>query len=188
MTVLAGAPPRFFPIALLASVCLSAPALAAGFGDPDGFYGHFDTTLSYGYAARAERRHPTLIGASGGVGSVNSDDGDLNYERGKAISSLVKSTHELDLKRVFYLDEDSWAATIIDQYDARGELWRVAEGHSINLYDKPLHYLTVEPHYDLYSERYAVMGLRNEEPRVYEPIRRSAADFTPARLRELGTR
>jgi hypothetical protein len=32
------------------------------------------------------------------------------------------------------------------------------------------------------------MGLRNEESGVYRPIRRTAADFTPASLRNLGTR
>jgi hypothetical protein len=32
------------------------------------------------------------------------------------------------------------------------------------------------------------MGLRNEEPKVYEHINRSAADFTPAGLRGVGTR
>jgi hypothetical protein len=32
------------------------------------------------------------------------------------------------------------------------------------------------------------MGLRNEEPKVYEKIKRSPADFTPAGLRGIGTR
>jgi hypothetical protein len=31
-------------------------------------------------------------------------------------------------KRVFYVDEDSWAVLHIDMYDAKGNLWRVQEG------------------------------------------------------------
>jgi hypothetical protein len=30
-------------------------------------------------------------------------------------------------KRVFYLDEDSWALIVADNYDAQGKLWRVQE-------------------------------------------------------------
>jgi hypothetical protein len=49
-------------------------------------------------------------------------------------------------------------------------------------------YGTVEVHHDLQSGRYIAMGLRNEESKVYRPIRRTAADYTPANLRNLGTR
>ncbi|NML28537.1 DUF1329 domain-containing protein [Zoogloea dura] len=31
-------------------------------------------------------------------------------------------------KRVFYIDEDSWALLHVDMYDAKGNLWRVQEG------------------------------------------------------------
>ncbi len=31
-------------------------------------------------------------------------------------------------KRVFYIDEDSWAVLHVDMYDAKGNLWRVQEG------------------------------------------------------------
>ena len=43
-------------------------------------------------------------------------------------------------------------------------------------------------HNDLQSGRYIAMGLRSEEPMIYEAIKRSAADFTPAGLRGIGTR
>jgi hypothetical protein len=46
----------------------------------------------------------------------------------------------------------------------------------------------MEVHHDLQSGRYIVLGLRNEEPRIYERITRSDADFTPAGLRGVGTR
>ena len=43
-------------------------------------------------------------------------------------------------------------------------------------------------HYDLQSGRYLAMGLRNEDPLVYENIKRSPSYFTPAGLRGAGTR
>ena len=47
---------------------------------------------------------------------------------------------------------------------------------------------TVEVHSDLQSARYLAMGLRNDQPKVYERIKRDRADFTPAGLRGIGTR
>ena len=47
---------------------------------------------------------------------------------------------------------------------------------------------TVEVHYDLQSRRYIAMGLRSEEKVIYEPIKRTAGDYTPQNLRNLGTR
>ena len=50
---------------------------------------------------------------------------------------------------------------VTDKYDTRGELWRVAEQHSINCYDLPMLYGTVEVHTDLKSGRYLATGLRS---------------------------
>jgi hypothetical protein len=103
-------------------------------------------------------------------------------------ATLKEGTSHIYKKRVFYIDEDSWMVMVTDKYDARNELWRVSEQHSINFYDVPMAYGTLEVHHDLQSGRYLAMGLRNEEPKVYEKIKRSAADFTPAGLRGAGTR
>ncbi|OGI42459.1 MAG: outer membrane lipoprotein-sorting protein [Candidatus Muproteobacteria bacterium RBG_16_65_31] len=103
-------------------------------------------------------------------------------------ATLKQGTSHLYKKRVFYIDEDSWAVAVTDKYDARGELWRVSEQHAINFYDVPMYYGTVEVHHDLQSGRYLAMGLRNEEPVVYQRIKRGPADFTPAGLRRLGVR
>ena len=77
---------------------------------------------------------------------------------------------------------------VADKYDARNELWRVSESHSINFYNLPMTYPALDVHHDLQSGRYLAMGLRNEESKVYVPIKRNSADFTPAGLRNLGTR
>jgi hypothetical protein len=77
---------------------------------------------------------------------------------------------------------------VTDKYDGRGQLWRVSEMHPINFYNVPMHYPAMEVHHDLQSDRYIVMGLRNEEPKVYERISRRSADFSPSGLRAVGTR
>ena len=46
----------------------------------------------------------------------------------------------------------------------------------------------MEVHHDLQSGRYIAMGLRNEEPKVYERITRRTADFAPIGLSAVGTR
>ena len=103
-------------------------------------------------------------------------------------ATLKDGTSHVYKRRTFYVDEDSWMVAVVDKYDARGELWRVAEQHSINFYNIPMTYPTLEVHHDLQSGRYIAMGLRNEEPKVYEGIKRTDADFSPSGLRGIGNR
>ncbi|MBN2468504.1 MAG: DUF1302 domain-containing protein [Deltaproteobacteria bacterium] len=60
--------------------------------------GSLDTTVSYGASWRVQSRDSDLIGiANGGNAfSVNSDDGNLNYDRG-LVSNVFKITSELEL-------------------------------------------------------------------------------------------
>jgi hypothetical protein len=103
-------------------------------------------------------------------------------------ATLKEGARHVYRKRVFYIDEDSWSISAADEYDMAGELWRVSEQHSINCYDVPMLYGTVEVHSDLRSGRYLVAGLRNGQPRFFEQIARSSADYTPAVLRARGVR
>jgi Protein of unknown function (DUF1329). len=123
------------------------------------------------------------------AGHINPDLARYELHRVWVVEATLKpGMSHLYKKRVFYIDEDSWAILVEDQYDARGELWREAEQHSINFYDVPMFYGTLEVHHDLQSGRYIALGLRNDEPRVYEPITPAASDFTPQGLRGIGTR
>ena len=122
-------------------------------------------------------------------GHINPDLARYELHRVWVVEARLKEgTSHIYHRRTFYLDEDSWMVVLVDKYDARGELWRVSEQHNINFYNIPMHYPALDAHYDLQSGRYLVMGLRNDEPRVYEPIERRAAHFTPAGLRAQGTR
>jgi len=82
--------------ALLAGPVLTATAIDIGTGEIDG---RLDTTLSVGASWRVEDRDPDLIGVvNGGRGnSINSDNGNLNYDKGDVISESVKILSELEL-------------------------------------------------------------------------------------------
>ncbi len=122
-------------------------------------------------------------------GHLNQDYARYELHRVWVVEATLKPEfRNIYTKRVFYLDEDSWAVAMIDKYDARGELWRFAESHSLQLYDVPMHYSGIDAMYDLQSGRYLAMGLRNEEPWFWKPLKRTAADYTPANLRNLGVR
>ncbi|MYB88468.1 MAG: DUF1329 domain-containing protein [Proteobacteria bacterium] len=91
-------------------------------------------------------------------------------------------------RRTFFLDEDSWQIAIADQYDGRGEIWRVSEAHTINYYEVPLTWTTATTVYDLQNGRYLVQGLSNEfEPARFDhPLARNR--FTTEALRQHGRR
>jgi hypothetical protein len=104
-------------------------------------------------------------------------------------ATLKEGKRHIYGKRTFYLDEDTWQAVQIDHYDGRGQLWRVAEAHSIMYYDTLVPWYSVESLYDLNSGRYLVLGLDNEESGSYEfGFERTSGDYTPAALRRAGRR
>ena len=124
-------------------------------------------------------------------GHINPDL--TRYERHRVwvVEAKVKEgTRHIYARRTFYLDEDSWQIAGVDQYDGRGELWRVSEAHIINFYEIPLTWTTMMAIYDLQNGRYLVDGLDNEPgyqiTRFDLPMTRS--QFTPAALRRKGRR
>jgi hypothetical protein len=122
-------------------------------------------------------------------GHINQDLARYELHRVWVVDATLKpGTSHIYARRTFYIDEDSWAVLLIDKYDGRGELWRSAELHNEAWYNVPMFFGTLEVHNDLQSGRYIAMGLRNEEKLIYEPIKRSAGDYTPANLRGTGTR
>lgn len=103
-------------------------------------------------------------------------------------ATLKPGTSHLYARRTFYIDEDSWQILVADQYDGRGEMWRVSEGHCINYYDALTFWSTLEVHTDLQNGRYLAVGLDNENAMYDFAIKRTPADYTPAALSREGTR
>jgi hypothetical protein len=122
-------------------------------------------------------------------GHLNQDLARYELHRVWVVDSTLKpGVSHIYSRRTFYIDEDSWAVVAIDAYDGRGQLWRYAEQHNYNWYNVPMWYAGIEVHNDLQSGRYIAMSMRNEEKRVYEPLKRTPADYTPEALRNIGTR
>jgi hypothetical protein len=103
-------------------------------------------------------------------------------------ATLKEGERHIYQRRTFYFDEDSWQILLVDQYDNRGQLWRVSEGHVINYYEVPTLWTTLEVHTDLQAGRYLANGLDNESTMYDFTIKRTAEDFTPGALRREGTR
>lgn len=103
-------------------------------------------------------------------------------------ATLKEGTRHIYAKRRFYIDEDSWQIMVADQYDSRGELWRVSEGHSINYYDALTLWTTLELHMDLFSGRYNAVGLDNEMEMYEFGIDISPDEFSAQALRREGLR
>ncbi|MFI8479955.1 DUF1329 domain-containing protein [Pseudomonas sp. NPDC078700] len=104
-------------------------------------------------------------------------------------ATLKKGERHIYAKRDFFIDEDTWQAAVIDHYDGRGTLWRVAEAHSQYYYNHQVPWYTMETLYDLLSGRYLALGMKNEEKQAYDfNFKASESDFTPAALRQAGVR
>ena len=86
--------------AALAFALAPASALALQFEFDNGVKANLDTTITYGVSIRASERDPNLIGiANGGTSrSVNEDDGDLNFDKGKPFANVIKATSEVEVK------------------------------------------------------------------------------------------
>ncbi|HEY6132844.1 MAG TPA: DUF1329 domain-containing protein [Rubrivivax sp.] len=61
-------------------------------------------------------------------------------------------------KRTFYLDEDSWAAVASDEYDTRGQLYRVGLAYMAPSYELPAPYTDMFSHYDMVARNYSLTG------------------------------
>jgi hypothetical protein len=103
-------------------------------------------------------------------------------------ATLKPGTSHVYSRRTFYIDEDSWQILAVDQYDGRGQLWRVSEAHCINYYDAQIFWSTLEVHTDLIAGRYLAIGLDNQSKMYNFGLTRTPQDYTPARLRQEGVR
>ncbi|SDH39293.1 Protein of unknown function [Pseudomonas flavescens] len=104
--------------------------------------------------------------------------------------TLKPGARHIYSRRTLYLDEDSWQAAVVDQYDGRGELWRVSLAYLKNYYELPTTWSALDVFHDLQARRYHVQNLDNEEANTIDFSQPAVDDgyFTPAALRRRGTR
>lgn len=91
------------PLAVAVAAMMSTPASAYQFymGDLEA---SFDTTLSAGASWRVAKRSSDLVGQGNGGdgGSINSDDGNLNFDKNDTYSKIIKGSSD------FLLRGDGW--------------------------------------------------------------------------------
>ncbi|PNB73527.1 DUF1329 domain-containing protein [Pseudomonas sp. GW456-E7] len=107
----------------------------------------------------------------------------------EVVATLKPGQRNIYGKRHMYFDEDTWALVGVDHYDGRGQLWRVAEGHSYNDYENGTNIWAAVTLYDLVAGRYLAMNLANETGHAIKfDQHNSISEFTPAALRNAGVR
>ncbi|MNZ52523.1 hypothetical protein D3C78_703690 [compost metagenome] len=123
-------------------------------------------------------------------GHVNSDLVRYEPHRVWVVEAKLKDgERHIYAKRRFYVDEDTWSISVSEQYDGRGQLWRVGELMQVHDYKAQVPWYALESLNDLISGRYVVNGMMNEEKSwVRFGVPNSASKFTPAALRSAGVR
>jgi hypothetical protein len=102
-------------------------------------------------------------------------------------ASLKPGAGHIYKRRTFYVDEDSWTVVAVDCYDARDTLWRYQEGFVIPLVvDKSVVAAPILVH-DLFSGRYVINNLPNEQGYIAKfGMTFPAGFFTPQNLQKMG--
>ncbi len=104
-------------------------------------------------------------------------------------ATLKDGERHIYAKRRFYIDEDSWQVSIVDHYDARGELWRVGEAHAFQYRDAKVLWHVGEILHDLQSGRYLAGSLTNEEKDGFTfGVALKRKEFTTGAIRRSGKR
>jgi len=102
--------------------------------------------------------------------------------------TVKKGVRHQYAKRVMYVDEDSWNSVMADNYDSRGELWRVAMVNLVYAYDLEGYHVRVALYHDLQSGAYLADRLANEQPKPAKinSGELKASDYTPDAARQSG--
>ena len=82
-------------------------------------------------------------------------------------------------KRTFYVDEDTWNATLVENEDHDGNLWRFQEGHVLPDYEHQDTFSTPVITYDMKDGRYLAQGLLSEEPPPKYNTKMTDTEFVP---------
>ncbi|MBI2314104.1 MAG: DUF1329 domain-containing protein [Betaproteobacteria bacterium] len=110
----------------------------------------------------------------------------------KVEATLKQGMRHVFPRRVFYLDEDSWAVMAADHYDAQGRIWRVQESSIYVAPEIPACVGLEFVSYDLAVGRYLAMGTTQESPETdWLAGRKGIVDpkrFNPDELRRMGDR
>ena len=121
-------------------------------------------------------------------GHINQDLARYELHRVWVVEATLKQgMSHLYARRLFYVDEDSWHMGLVDNYDARGQLWRWQEAHLFQSYDQGVMVTAMDTMYDLQSRRYLAMQMSNEDTEGHEQDF-PASYFDPANVQKQATK
>ncbi len=104
-------------------------------------------------------------------------------------ANLKKGSRHIYAKRRFYMDEDSWLMVSTENFDGRGELWRMSLINTLYDYAVQGYIQRTLMFHDLKAGAYIAIRMANErEPTKYNVPPRGEGYYTPANLRKMGTR
>lgn len=98
-------------------------------------------------------------------------------------ATLRTGMNHIYTKRRYYFDEDTWQIVLAEEYNSDGKLVQVTEAHTINYYQVPMVYSTLEVTYDLEDGRYFAEGLDNERAPINMNVEFGRRDFSSSALR-----
>ena len=137
------------------------------------------------YAVHNETDYSKIVGKD----HVNQDLTRYELHRVWVVEGNVKpGTSHIYNKRVFYIDEDSWHISAADHYDARGNLWRGMEGHTIQNYGQHYQQPVMEAQYDLFSDRYLLMGMNNDSFEIRHDMDFDPSHFNPRNVQRMSVK
>ncbi len=104
-------------------------------------------------------------------------------------ATLKKNFRHKYAKRVMYVDEDTWQMVMADNYDSRGQLWRVNQVNLKYVYDAQSYMTRVVTYNDVLSGAYVIDRMTNEakqQPKYGNKTGLTPAMFTPDYARRQG--
>jgi len=102
-------------------------------------------------------------------------------------ANLKEGKRHLYSKRRYYLDEDTWTAITNEDYDGRGNLWRVQYSYGANIYDMHSFHNDAYGAYDLLQNIYNLNG--KPIPGKYRNgVTEDDKYFTPKGMARMGIR
>jgi hypothetical protein len=138
----------------------------------------------------AHRFHTVPVAALLGPDHPNPDHVRWELHRVWVVeATLAPGKRHVMPRRRFYLDEDTWLALLADGWDARGQLWHVAQALPLIAPEIPA--VVTAPYlvFDLHKRGYVASSLLNEGKRHYQTSDpRPTAHFSPAALAAEGVR
>jgi len=104
-------------------------------------------------------------------------------------ANLKEGARHIYGKRRFYVDEDSWNIVMTENYDGRGELWKVVLINSIYEFNVPGYVNRAMMFHELRAGGYIVIRLVNDsDPLDYTAAPEGEAYYSPTNVRKLGRR